>query len=54
MLIKVYFILSDYDNKIDDTISQYDLGSSYDGGHIDYRKAKYWYELSLAQGNLDA
>lgn len=57
VLVTVCFLLSACDNKVDDAIAQYALGSSYDDGgikNIDYGKAKYWYEKSSAQGNLNA
>lgn len=51
------FLLSACDSNTPDAAEQYALGSAYDDGgtqNIDYEKARYWYEKSSAQGNLDA
>ena len=48
---------SDDTETADDAFAQYQLAASHDDGgnkQIDYVKAKYWYEKSAAQGNLDA
>lgn len=48
---------SDDSETADDAFEQYQLAASHDDGgnkRIDYVKAKYWYEKSAAQGNLDA
>lgn len=45
------------DETPDDAIEQYKLAASHDDGgnkRIDYVKAKYWYEKSASQGDLDA
>lgn len=57
VLVLACFLLSACDNNTPDAAAQYTLGNAYDDGDtgdIDYEKARYWYEKSSAQGNLDA
>ncbi|MFT8210580.1 MAG: tetratricopeptide repeat protein [Symbiopectobacterium sp.] len=57
VLVIACFLLPACDDNVSDAVSQYELGSSYDDGgtrNIDYEKARYWYQKSSAQGNLDA